>query len=446
MAPIVQVDHVYKKYSRNANAHLSYGLGDLYNHLLGRTPSLELRKDEFFAVNDVSFSLQQGDSLALIGRNGSGKSTLLKMMNGLVKLDAGQIVMDGRVQALINLSAGFKGALSGLDNIYNSAALYGFNRKQTRAIADEIIDFSELDEFINSPVETYSSGMTARLGFAVAVHLRPRILLIDEILAVGDAAFQNKCFQKMEVLRAEGVTLVLVSHSHAKVIQVCERALWLHQGRAKVLGPVRETVQAYLDFLTQEEQKLLTKAQQAPKKTEKAQNAPVEPVELTCPLSKEAYDAAQAGLFGPIYDEKDQIEDVGVRLFSDGHETDVISFHSTLKIRISFTLKTNVRHLHTTVNLYRRDGTLVSALATMKNQLLEHIHTGKVCCELVVPDFDYTPGVYVIMLPICDGKSYLFRNVVKEFMVDGGGGLFWGITEPKHEISCLEPDSGEEPA
>jgi len=443
MAPIVQVDHVYKKYSRNANAHLSYGLGDLYNHLLGRAPSLELRKDEFFAVNDVSFNLEQGDSLALIGRNGSGKSTLLKMMNGLVKLDSGRIVMDGRVQALINLSAGFKGALSGLDNIYNSAALYGFNRKQTRAIADEIIDFSELEEFINSPVETYSSGMTARLGFAVAVHLRPRILLVDEILAVGDAAFQNKCFQKMEVLRAEGVTLVLVSHSHAKVIQVCERALWLHQGRPKVLGPVRETVQAYLDFLAQEEQKLLTKGQQAPKKAETIQSTPEGSVEIACPLSKESYDAAQAGLFGPIYDEKDQIEAVRARLFSDGRETDVITFHSALTIQVSFSLKTTVRHLHMTVNLYRRDGIHVSALATMKNQLLEHIHSGSVCCEITIPDFDYTPGVYVIMLPVCDGKSYLFRNVVKEFIVDGGGGLFWGITEPKHEISCLEPASGE---
>lgn len=443
MAPIVQVEHVYKKYSRNANAHLSYGMRDLYNHLLGRKPSLELRKDEFFAVNDVSFSLERGDTLALIGRNGSGKSTMLKMMNGLIKLDAGRIVMDGRVQALINLGAGFNGALSGMDNIFNSAALYGFNRKQTKAIADEIVDFAELDEFINSPVETYSSGMKARLGFAVAVHLKPDILLIDEILAVGDAAFQNKCYQKMELLRAEGVTLVLVSHSHAKVIQVCEKALWLHQGRPKALGPVRDTVQAYLDFLTQEEQNLLTKAQQAPKRAEKERVSPKTNIEAACPLSKEAYDAAQAGLFGPIYDEKDQIDDVRVRLFSDGHETDVISFHSTLKIRISFSLKANARHLHTTLNLYRRDGTLVSALATMKNQLLEHIHTGKVCCELIVPDFDYTPGVYVVMLPICDGKSYLFRNVVKEFMVDGGGGLFWGITEPKHEIFCLEPDSGE---
>jgi len=132
MAPIVQVEHVYKKYSRNANTHLSYGMRDLYNHLLGRKPSLELRKDEFFAVNDVSFILERGDTLALIGRNGSGKSTMLKMMNGLIKLDAGRIVMDGRVQALINLGAGFNGALSGMDNIYNSAALYGFNRKQTR--------------------------------------------------------------------------------------------------------------------------------------------------------------------------------------------------------------------------------------------------------------------------------------------------------------------------
>lgn len=437
MAPIVQVEHVYKKYSRNANAHLSYGLGDLYNHLLGRKPSLELRKDEFFAVNDVSFSLEQGDTLALVGRNGSGKSTLLKMMNGLIKLDAGRIVMDGRIQALINLSAGFKGALSGLDNIYNSAALYGFNRKQTHAIADEVIDFSELEEFINSPVETYSSGMTARLGFAVAVHLKPQILLIDEILAVGDAAFQNKCFQKMEVLKAEGVTLVLVSHSHAKIIQVCEKALWIHQGQTKAFGPARNTVQDYLDFLAQEEQNLLIKSQQVTKKSEKKETVG-KPVEMVCSLSKESFDAAQAGLFGPIYNEKEQIKNVFVRLFSDGKETDVIAFHSTITIRVFFSLKTTVRQLHATLNIYRRDGILVSALATMKNQLLENISSGDVCCEVTIPDFDYVPGVYVIMLPICDGKRYLFRNLVKEFVVDGSGGLFWGITEPKHEMACLE--------
>ena len=433
MAPIVQVEHVYKKYSRNANAHLSYGLGDLYNHLLGRKPSMELRKDEFFAVNDVSFSLEQGDTLALIGRNGSGKSTLLKMMNGLIKLDAGRIVMDGRVQALINLSAGFNGALTGMDNIYNSAALYGFNRKQTKAISDEVVDFAELDEFINSPVETYSSGMKARLGFAVAVHLKPDILLIDEILAVGDAAFQNKCYQKMELLKAQGVTLVLVSHSHAKVIQVCERALWLHQGRPQALGTARDTVQMYLDFLAQEEQKQVTKKQPSPPKPDTQKVISEVSPEILREFSKETCDAAKSGLYGPIYNEKDQIANVKLDILVSDTIVNVVPFQSDLTIRLSFSLKCEVRQLHTTLNLYRRDGILISAFATMKNQLLEDIHGGDILCELTIPHLDYVPGVYVIMLPICDGKKYLFRNVVKEFAVDGKGGLFWGITEPKHE-------------
>jgi ABC-type transport system involved in cytochrome c biogenesis ATPase subunit len=155
-----------------------------------------LRPDEFWAVRDVSFDIEPGDSFALVGRNGSGKTTLLKMMNGLIKPDTGEIRMLRPVQALINLGTGFNPNLSGRDNVYNAASLMGLNRRETTAILDEVIAFSELEQFIDSPFQTYSSGMKARLGFAVAVHLAPEILLIDEILSVGDYAFQNKCFVK----------------------------------------------------------------------------------------------------------------------------------------------------------------------------------------------------------------------------------------------------------
>ncbi len=218
-----------KKYSRNRDAHLSYGITDLFREVFGRKGSTDLRRDEFLAVNDLSFFLNAGDSLAVVGRNGSGKTTLLKMMNGLTKLDTGTIIMEGRVQALISLGAGFNSALSGRDNIYNSASLMGLTSAETRAIFHEIVAFSELEEFIDSPVGTYSSGMTARLGFSVAVHLDPDILLIDEILAVGDYAFQNKCFIKIHELKQKGVTIVLVTHSHTHAIQLCEKAIWLHK-------------------------------------------------------------------------------------------------------------------------------------------------------------------------------------------------------------------------
>lgn len=420
MAPIVQVEHVYKKYSRNANAHLSYGMRDLYNHLLGRKPSLELRKDEFFAVNDVSFTLERGDTLALIGRNGSGKSTMLKMMNGLVKLDAGRIVMDGRVQALINLGAGFNGALSGMDNIYNSAALYGFNRKQTKAIADEIVDFAELDEFINSPVETYSSGMKARLGFAVAVHLKPDILLIDEILAVGDVAFQNRCFARMQQLKRDGVTIILVSHAHTSVIQLCERAVWLHQGKSMVAGEAQDTVKAYLSFLDGLESKRVSvenekrAAAQTGKRAEKRA------------ISRKEQDE---GLYGPIHDDVDHVHNLNIHLKSNGVATNTVKMHSSLEIAYSFELARYINDLNITLKFFRKDGLHLTTVSTLNGNLLRDIHEGLVECELAIPDFDFAPGNYVLVIAIHEGKSYLYRDIVTEFVVTGANTFTWGLRE-----------------
>ncbi len=246
MKPVVVVENVSKKYSRRADVHRQYGIKALINELLGRSQDTYLRQDEFLAVDDISLALYPGDSLALIGRNGCGKTTTLKMLNGTLKPDAGKIIIDGRVQALIALGAGFNPRLSGQENIFNAAAVLGLSNKETKAIIDEVVDFAELDDFIDSPVQTFSSGMHARLGFAVAVHLKPDILLIDEILSVGDYAFQNKCFAKMQQLKHEGVTILLVSHSHAQIIQLCEHALWLHKGQTLKTGSSKAVVKAYL--------------------------------------------------------------------------------------------------------------------------------------------------------------------------------------------------------
>lgn len=428
MAPIVQVQHVFKKYSRNANIHLGYGMRDLFDHLLGRKPSLELRKDEFFAVNDVSFELEQGDTLALIGRNGSGKSTLLKMMNGIVKPDAGRIVMEGRVQALINLGAGFNPALSGLDNIYNAAALHGFNRKETRAIVDEIVDFSELEEFITSPIETYSSGMKARLGFAVAAHLKPDILLIDEILAVGDHAFQNKCYARLEVLKAQKVTVVFVSHSQSAVIKLCREAIWLHKGRIMAIGPSRNTVEAYNDFLEMQEKEKLSRQKSAKSTTTKGYQQQRSDKTKTDLKSEKT-------LYGPIHPETDYVDEIACELFVEGLETDVIGIHSEVVIRVSFTLRRHVQHLFSTLNFYRKDGLLVAAIATAEDDRFANIHSGHLVYEVHIPDFDFCPGHYVIVMPIADGQHYLWRDIVKEFFVESGGRRCVGIKHIQHKYS-----------
>src|SRR5206468_4283587 len=195
---LVHVEHVSRRFCRNLRRSLWYGIQDIARDLnpFGRNSSggsSSLRKDEFWAVNDVSFELRRGECLGLIGRNGAGKTTLLKMLNGLIKPDCGCIEIRGRVGALIALGAGFNPILTGRENIYVNGAVLGLTKREIDEKIEEIIDFAEIREFIDSPVQSYSSGMQVRLGFAMASSLNPDILLLDEVLAVGDMGFQAKC-------------------------------------------------------------------------------------------------------------------------------------------------------------------------------------------------------------------------------------------------------------
>jgi len=409
MSTAVEVHDVSKKFSRNAQQHLNYGIRDLLREVFGAPRTLALRPDEFLAVDHVSFALPPGESFAIIGRNGSGKTTLLKMIAGLIKPDGGKIIVRGRVQALINLGAGFNMSLSGRENVYNAAALMGFGPRDTRQILDSVIDFAELEEFIDSPVETYSSGMKARLGFAVAIHLRPQILIVDEILAVGDHAFQNKCFLRMQELRSQGVTLLIVTHNHTRVVQMCDRALWMHKGRTMMLGTAQETVQAYLDFLERTEQ---TKSDAKTKKS----------------LGNSAA-LKQEGLYGPIHPPQDGIRDIQVQIRHNGNETNVIPVHGVLNFEYSFFLDRYVNDLNVTVNFYRKDGLHLATISTLKGDLLKSIHNGRVHASITINDVVFVPGQYVIVMPIHDGHSYLFRDVVAEFNVTGKGELFWALVD-----------------
>ena len=250
--PLLSVQNVKKRFCRSLKRSLWYGVSDIAGDLVGRGETeLRLRKDEFLAVDDVSFDVQAGESLALIGRNGAGKSTLLKMVNGLFLPDAGQITVNGRMAALIELGAGFNPILSGRENIYVNAAVLGMTKRDVDQRLEAIIEFAELSTFIDMPLKNYSSGMRVRLGFAVASQLEPDILLIDEVLAVGDAAFRAKCYRRLSELMEAGTAFVMVSHSHHTLLTVCQTGVAMEKGRMFASGPIHPTLESYESMLSE---------------------------------------------------------------------------------------------------------------------------------------------------------------------------------------------------
>ncbi|WP_373499554.1 ABC transporter ATP-binding protein [Desulfococcus sp.] len=243
---VVTVDNVSKKFCRDLKRSLWYGMKDLSSEILfpHQNHETELRKDEFWAVKDVSFELKRGECVGLIGRNGAGKTTLLRMLNGLIKPDKGRIEMQGRVGALIALGAGFNPVLTGRENIYVNAAVLGLSRKAIETKIDEIVEFAELGEFIDAPVQSYSSGMSVRLGFAVATILEPDILLLDEVLAVGDASFRDKCYHRIATLRKKAA-VIFVSHNMDQVARTSTQILVMKNGTPYAIQSVAEGISLY---------------------------------------------------------------------------------------------------------------------------------------------------------------------------------------------------------
>lgn len=243
---LIKVDGVSKKFCRSLKKSLWYGLQDLGHELRGARHggNGSLRAEEFWAVKDVNLEVKRGECLGLIGRNGAGKTTLLRMLNGLIKPDQGRIEMRGRVGALIALGAGFNPLLTGRENIYVNASVLGISKREIDKTFDEIVDFAEVGQFIDAPVQTYSSGMQVRLGFAIATTLRPAILLLDEVLAVGDTAFRAKCFERIGKLLS-GIGVIFVSHDENQVRRICDRVVVLKGGHVRYVGPTNEGLRIY---------------------------------------------------------------------------------------------------------------------------------------------------------------------------------------------------------
>lgn len=225
--------------------------------------------EERLVLRGISFDVKRGEAIGLIGHNGCGKSTTLKLLTRIMYPDAGTIDMCGRVSSLIELGAGFHPDMSGRQNIYTNASIFGLTRKEIDARMERIIAFSELEEFIDNPVRTYSSGMYMRLAFSVAINVDADILLIDEILAVGDANFQAKCFNKLKEIKAQGTTIVIVSHALGQIERICERSIWINEGKIRAEGTPREVHPIYMEYMGQKRQEIIEKEQEMQEKKEK---------------------------------------------------------------------------------------------------------------------------------------------------------------------------------
>lgn len=241
---VLSVQDVSKKFCRSLKRSLFYGLQDIATELMGAEKhNPQLRYNEFWALKDVSLTLRRGEALGLIGANGSGKTTLLRIISGLIKPDTGSVRIRGRIAPLIALGAGFSPVLTGRENIYANMSILGLSTQQIDERFDQVVEFAEIGEAIDAPVYSYSSGMAARLGFSCAIHTDPEILLIDEVLAVGDIKFLGRCHRRLHQLREKGTAFVLVSHNPQAILSMCQQAVYLQKGQMRLTGE-SETVMA----------------------------------------------------------------------------------------------------------------------------------------------------------------------------------------------------------
>lgn len=300
--------------------------------------------EERSVLNGISFEVKKGEAVGLIGHNGCGKSTTLKLLTKIMYPDSGTIEMNGRVSSLIELGAGFHQDLSGRENIYINASIFGLTKKEIDEHMNDIIAFSELEEFIDNPVRTYSSGMYMRLAFSVAINVQADILLIDEILAVGDANFQAKCFEKLREIKKSGITIVIVSHSLNQIEQICDRSIWLDGGKIRSFGTPREVHPIYLDYMGQKRKD----RKQSEKKEEK---------------EKQEKEKAEEKQVEKIPDRPKELGNMDVRIIKaellneEGIKTDIFEIGAGMILKIQYEqINKDIKECEFGFNIFRSDG------------------------------------------------------------------------------------------
>jgi len=327
-----------------------------------KTPTLKERLvfwgrqscQEFWALKDVNVKIPSGGTVGLIGRNGSGKSTLLKLLSKIIYPDTGNIQINGKVSTLLELGAGFHADFTGRENIYLNASILGISKKEVDKRIDEIIAFSELEDFIDSPVRNYSTGMYMRLGFSVAVHVDPDILLVDEVMAVGDTAFQKKCMEKINEFRQLGKTIVFVTHDMGLVRRICDHVVWLENGQVLASGPATEVINNYMDLVVAREETRLNKEKQRKEHKEitKTEAKEEEQINGVKTQQKNNVTAVKPERWG---NRKVEINKVWLT-DSENHECYSFECGDRMNINISYLMNEKVDDLVFGIGIFRNDG------------------------------------------------------------------------------------------
>ncbi|MFI5148639.1 MAG: ABC transporter ATP-binding protein [Bacteroidia bacterium] len=369
MDPVIRVEHLSKSYVLRHKEQVAYTtmrdtLMRQAKTMFGRSGERAPGKETFWALDDVSFELRQGDRLGIIGRNGAGKSTLLKLLSRIVTPTKGRITIEGRVASLLEVGTGFHPELSGRENIFLNGAILGMDKQEIKSKFDEIVAFAEVEKFLDTPVKRYSSGMYVRLAFSVAAHLDPEILIVDEVLAVGDAVFQKKCLTRMQEVAGQGRTILFVSHNMAAIQNLCDSCIYLKNGRLISQGRTDEVVASYLKSGTE------SQVIQLADRTDRTGN-------------------------GRIKFESVRLKD------EQRNDTGVLQSGKTARIRIAFTKPgtETLNNLQVAFALDDENGQRVAHINNeLTNEIFESVEPGAHQIEIEIPRFPFCQGLYSFTL------------------------------------------------
>ena len=435
MANAIELTNASKVYRRFTHRRQ---FATLKSALLSRSLVRDLNPDETFAaLRNVTVSVSRGQTLGVIGRNGSGKSTLLKLVAGITKPTSGTVKVHGRISALIELGAGFHPEISGRENVFINGIMLGLTKREVAQRFDEIVEFAEMKEFIDAPVKTYSSGMYMRLGFAVAIHVDPEVLLVDEVLAVGDEGFTHKCLDKFAEFKRRGKTILLVTHSLGLVERFCDEALWLDKGRIKGSGDPKRIVGAYItDVEKQEERELAAGDARAKESASAAIVSPDEPASAVLPDNPVESATGPADMFrateGRWGSREVEITDVAL-LGGDGQPAHVFQSGARLDLRIRLRAPIAVDDFVLGVGIFNAEGVCCYGTNTSIEDLLPDHLNGDAEAIFSIESLDLVEGTYKMDVAVhkLDGYPYDYHRLLYTFRVKSRAKDV-GIYRPRH--------------
>jgi ABC-type polysaccharide/polyol phosphate transport system ATPase subunit len=438
MANAIELTNASKVYRRFAHRRQ---FATLKSALLSRSLVRNLRPDETFtALNNVTVSVPRGQTLGVIGRNGSGKSTMLKLVAGISKPTSGTVKVNGRISALIELGAGFHPEISGRENVFINGIMLGLTKREVMQRFDEIVEFAEMKEFIDAPVKNYSSGMYMRLGFAVAIHVDPEVLLVDEVLAVGDEGFTHKCLDKFAEFKRRGKTILLVTHSLGMVERFCDEALWLDSGRIRGSGDPKRIVGAYItDVERQEEKELAAGDAKARESAAGAIVSPDEPASAVLPDNPVETATGPSDMFraaeGRWGSREVEITDVSL-VGADGQPAHVFQSGERVDLRIRMRAPLPIDDFVVGVGIFNAEGVCCYGTNTTIEELASERLCGDAEAVFSIDALDLVEGTYKMDVAVhkLDGYPYDYHRLLYTFRVKSREKDV-GIYRPRHSWS-----------